>query len=107
MSDLIAVLNRTEQLFNEGHDGVLATVVRTQGSAYRRPGARLVCDFHGASVGGISGGCLEADIRKKGWWRTAHGPTLVAYDSTSSESAWRSGLGCNGVIHVLQQRLSQ
>ncbi|MFL5330781.1 MAG: XdhC family protein [Gemmataceae bacterium] len=107
MSDLLAVLNRAEQLIRQGQDGLLATVVKTEGSAYRRAGARLLVDRQGGRVGGISGGCLEGDILKKGWWRTERGPTLVTYDSTGTEeTAWRSGGGCNGIVQVLLQRIS-
>jgi xanthine/CO dehydrogenase XdhC/CoxF family maturation factor len=37
---------------------VLATVVNVHGSAYRRPGARLLIAPSGA-VGGLRAGCLE------------------------------------------------
>jgi xanthine dehydrogenase accessory factor len=38
-------------------DAVLATVVRTEGSAYRKPGAMMLICEDGRSVGMISGGC--------------------------------------------------
>ena len=40
---------------------MLATVVRVVGSAYRRPGARMLLLSGGESVGVVSGGCLESD----------------------------------------------
>ncbi|MFY4783734.1 XdhC family protein, partial [Aliarcobacter butzleri] len=39
---------------------VIATVVKTQGSAYRQVGARMLISSTGESWGTISGGCLEA-----------------------------------------------
>ncbi|MGC1332074.1 XdhC family protein, partial [Pseudomonas sp.] len=38
-------------------DAVLATVVKVQGSAYRRPGARMVIPRVGNPSGTVSGGC--------------------------------------------------
>ena len=106
MRELRDVLDAAGRLAAGGAEGVLATVVRVEGSTYRRPGARLLVGPNGAWVGGVSGGCLEGDLVRKGWWRTEHGPVVVAYDSTAdADTAWRLGLGCNGVVHVLLERV--
>lgn len=85
---------------------VLATVVRVEGSAYRRPGARMLIHPQGAGIGSISGGCLEGDLRRKAaWWTSEQPVALRVYDTTSDDDAvWEFGLGCNGVIHVLLER---
>lgn len=87
---------------------LLASVVKTIGSTYRRPGARLLGDEAGWRAGGVSGGCLERDILGRGWWRTADGPTVVVYDSTTDEDdpAGGYGLGCQGQISVLLERVA-
>ena len=85
---------------------MLATVVGTQGSTYRRPGARMLLTEEGWAAGSISGGCLEGDVVRTAWERTAQGPVLVTYDSTADEDiVWGFGLGCNGVVQVLFERL--
>ncbi len=86
---------------------VLATVVSTSGSTYRRPGARLLLSAERWIAGGISGGCLERDVLSKAWWRTREGPVVITYDSTSAddEETWTFGLGCNGRVDVLLERL--
>jgi len=85
--------------------GVLATVVHVEGSAYRRPGARMLIQPDGSRIGSISGGCLEGDVARKAAWWTADGPVLRVYDTMSDDDAvWEFGLGCNGVIHVLLER---
>lgn len=87
---------------------VLATVVRVQGSAYRRPGARMLLDGGTWLAGAVSGGCLESDVAKKALWRTESGAAIVTYDATldDDEITWGFGLGCNGVVDVLIERLS-
>ena len=88
--------------------GVLATVLHVEGSAYRRPGARMLISADGrARIGTISGGCLEGDLTKKAAWWTAQGdPVVRVYDTLSDEEAvWEFGLGCNGIIHVLLERV--
>jgi len=56
-------------------------------------------------IGTISGGCLEADVSRKGWWTTAAGPVVRVYDTVSDDDAvWEFGLGCQGVIEILLER---
>ncbi|MEZ0389945.1 MAG: XdhC family protein, partial [Verrucomicrobium sp.] len=44
----------------------LATLVRTAGSTYRKPGARLLVHENGDTTGVLSGGCLEEEIGRIG-----------------------------------------
>ena len=92
-----------------GREAVLATVVKVEGSAYRRPGARMLVSRFGRPEGTISGGCLEAEVAKKAWWLTEAGPALRSYSTAeaddASEEALSFGLGCNGKVHVLFERL--
>jgi xanthine dehydrogenase accessory factor len=87
---------------------VLATVVAVSGSAYRRPGARMVMGEEGWLAGGVSGGCLEGDIIRKAFFWTATGPRVQRYDSTGDnveeEDALSFALGCNGVVDVMLER---
>lgn len=85
----------------------LATVVHVQGSAYRRPGARMLIRPDGMRVGCVSGGCLDGDVARKAWWATEHDRAAVrVYDTTSDDDArWELGLGCNGIVHVLLERV--
>ncbi|EIK97167.1 xanthine dehydrogenase accessory factor [Pseudomonas sp. M47T1] len=92
-------------------DAVLATVVKVQGSAYRRPGARMVIPRVGNPSGTVSGGCLESEVARKAWWLSEQGPKVVAYstaedeDEPQDEAAFNFGLGCNGTVFVLMERL--
>jgi len=90
-----------------GREAVLATVVKVEGSSYRSAGARMLIFADGSSVGTISGGCLESHVIKRAWWLTEDGATACRYDTTADEDAqWAFGLGCNGVVHVLLERVS-
>ena len=66
MKELKNIFEKYGQIKETNHtSAALVTVVRVEGSSYRRTGARmLVCD-DGTWVGGISGGCLEGDALKR------------------------------------------
>lgn len=85
-------------------DAVLATVVHVHGSAYRRPGARMLIASDGTRIGTVSGGCLETEVVRKAWWWTEGGPTIRVFDNATEDAARDFGLGCNGVITVLLER---
>lgn len=107
MTEIERILAAYDGARSRGVESLLATVVHVQGSTYRRPGARLLLTADGESVGTISGGCLEKEVHRKAWWHTAAGkPALVRYDTRSGEdAAFEFGLGCQGVVDVLLERL--
>jgi xanthine/CO dehydrogenase XdhC/CoxF family maturation factor len=108
MRELSRVLAELERAERAGTPLVLATVVNVEGSTYRRPGARLLVSEDRWLAGGVSGGCLEDDVLKRAFWRTARGePVLVTYDSRSEDDgAWAQALGCNGLVEVVMERLT-
>lgn len=146
MNQIADILKLAGEAQQQNVDAVLATVVHTEGSAYRRAGAMMLICEDGRSVGMISGGCLEPHIIKRAFWLTRHGANVQVYqtgedieytdngeaketeqsahvandeflsdnpDSTSND--WEDdineldemnfGLGCNGRVHVLFERL--
>ena len=136
MNQIADILELATQAIQKNIDAVLATVVRTEGSAYRQPGAMMLICADGRSVGMISGGCLEPHIIKRAFWLTRHGASVQVYqtgddigyhknsDSDSTvvkdvsvkdedmseddflEGEINFGLGCNGRVHVLFERLA-
>ena len=68
----------------------------------------MLLSREGRLAGSVSGGCLEGDILQKAWWRTEQGAAIVTYDSTDADEdvVWGFGLGCNGVVQVLLERVS-
>src|SRR5881275_1897345 len=97
------ILGRLAELTAAGGRAALATVVSISGSAYRRPGAKFLIEETGGTLGSVSGGCLEADVREiaKGVMETG-APSLRHYSTGADEDmVWGLGLGCNGLVDVL------
>ena len=126
MNQVADILKLASEVQQHNIDAVLATVVRTEGSAYRRAGAMMLICADGRSVGMISGGCLEPHIIKRAFWLTRNGANVQVYQTGDeqldeevgyvdnsdfeNESNFTSelnfGLGCNGKVHVLFERLT-
>jgi len=73
----------------------LATLVQTKGSTYRKPGARLLVDSEGGTLGVLSGGCLEEEIARHGQKVIVDAsPVLLSFDT-------RRLYGCDGQLKIL------
>lgn len=107
MKEIQAIVEALDGVERQYGIAALATVVNAKGSTYRRPGARMLIAQSGCMVGTISGGCLEGDVFERAQQVILSGePTVVKYDTTSGEDiVWGLGLGCNGVVQVLIERL--
>ncbi len=107
MTELDRLLLAYDQHRAAGQACALATVVDVEGSAYRRPGARMLVAEDGQITGAISGGCLEGDARRRA--RQAiqqQRPTVVTYDTTDDEDPRHGmGPGCQGVVRILLEPL--
>jgi len=109
MNEVRALVEAFDEANKRGERCALATVVSVEGSAYRRPGARMLVCESGTSTGTISAGCLESDVIEHAKRVISTGATkLVEYNtaSTSDEMAWGLGLGCNGIVRVLVEPLA-
>jgi len=105
MSELKNILELWKSAGAAGDDVCLATVIGVEGSAYRRPGARMLLTSAGRRAGTVSGGCLEAEIAKKAWWLTEQGPSVQRYSSFFDDDGdLPYGLGCGGTVVVLLER---
>ena len=103
MTETQAIIDSYRRAAAGNARAALATVVRVEGSAYRRPGARMLFTEKGERTGVLSGGCLERDVCERAAKVIETGrPVVVRYDTTSDDDiVWGLGLGCNGVINVL------
>ncbi len=87
---------------------VLASIIETQRSSYRKTGAMMLINSMGKSYGLLSGGCLEADLirqAQKCWHQNT--PITVCYDmQDDTDIAWQLGIGCGGLVKVLLQPIN-
>jgi len=98
-----------DRLDDDGTD-VLATIVDVEGNAYRRPGAKMLLEEGGTGVGSITAGCLEDElVTVGGRVRETGRPELVTYDllEDDEDDVWGMGVGCNGLIEVLLEPLTE
>jgi len=77
-----------------GQAMALATLVRAQGSSYRRVGARMLVASDGTRVGSLSAGCLEEEVAACAL-QVIHSrnPTMMSFDT-------RRRFGCDGNIEI-------
>ena len=120
MREMIEIVKAFDQLTGDGKSASLATVVAVGGSSYRRPGAKMLIAADGRTWGGISGGCLERDVARRGRavLETLE-PILCRYDTTETPDDDAEGtalldlgrtpgvmLGCRGVIDLCVEPVS-
>jgi xanthine/CO dehydrogenase XdhC/CoxF family maturation factor len=82
---------------------VLATVVATAGSTYRKPGARMLIMDDGTCLGLLSGGCLEADLKIHAQEVLLGGAArALEYDMRGPDDIlFGIGAGCEGAMRIL------
>lgn len=87
---------------------VLATIVRTAGSTYRKAGAQMLITQQGEYAGLLSGGCLEGDLREHARQVLASGQArIIQYDMRSADDQlFGLGAGCEGAMDILLQCVS-
>lgn len=107
-TNLPALVERYGELRQKYDSLVLATIIETMGSTYRKAGARMLITPEAKFFGLLGGGCFEADL-------LAHAAEvfetrenkIVFYDMRAPEDEiWGLGLGCNGAVRILLQYIS-
>jgi xanthine dehydrogenase accessory factor len=107
MKEILSIIDAYKILAKSGEYGVLASVVYTQGSTYRVPGARALILSNNEIIGLVGGGCLEVDLLAQARSvRETGNPQRIHYDNTSdADVIWGLGLGCAGVVDVLLEQV--
>ena len=98
-----------EQERSAGADLVIAIIVATEGSTYRKPGAFMLLSSSGRRAGLLSGGCLEGDLHEHALKMLADDRRCMMhrYDNRSSDDPiWGLGLGCEGSMTIFLLRCS-
>ncbi|MEX6688843.1 XdhC family protein [Danxiaibacter flavus] len=104
LNDIVAAYDRAVL---QKKQTALVSVVKVDGSSYRRPGARMLVTEDGEITGAISGGCLEGDaLRKAQLAMFEKRNKLEIYDTTDDEdNKLGIQLGCNGIVYILFEPL--
>lgn len=109
----VSSIREAQQIFdaifqaeNNGHQSCLLMITQVKGSAYRRPGAKMMMADDGRMVGTLSGGCLEGDLYHwaEGAMKTQI-PEIHHYDLVEDDM-WGLGIGCKGEIDVLVEPIT-
>lgn len=90
-----------------GRAVALCTLVRVEGSFYRRPGARMAFTAAGASAGVLSGGCLDNELQRRALASLASGAcTLASFTLGDDSDVFLGyGSGCPGRVEVFIEPL--
>jgi xanthine dehydrogenase accessory factor len=106
-SPLAPLARDFRELRSRGEPFVLATVVSTEGSTYRKAGTQmLIADAKPRGL--LSGGCLEVDLVEHARDVLESGkPRLASYDMRGEDDGlFGIGSGCEGAMRILLQRVA-
>jgi xanthine dehydrogenase accessory factor len=95
------ILPTLERWTGDGLRVATATVVRTERSAPRDPGAALAVSEKGEVAGSVTGGCVEPDVYEQAREVLAGGPARLQTYGIADEEAFEVGLPCGGTVHIL------
>jgi xanthine/CO dehydrogenase XdhC/CoxF family maturation factor len=100
--ETVSVLHGAIEAQRRGTPCALVVLTKVKGSAFRRPGAKLLIHADGTMTGNVSGGCLENDLRERALAAMQTGaPAEVHYNTGSDEDTiWGLGLGCDGELDL-------
>lgn len=103
MKELNDIILAYDKAVLQNKQMALVTVVRVDGSSYRRPGARMLVTDDRIVTGAISGGCLEGDALQKAQFAMFQQKNKLEIYDTTDDGNNRLGiqLGCNGIVYIL------
>ena len=103
-SEIIETIRRVQKSDSQA---VIAHIVSVEGSAYRRPGAKMVVSENRVGIGNITAGCLEGEVLDIASKVLETGkPLIQTYDLMQDrDDMWGLGVGCNGVIDILLEQI--
>jgi len=93
---VLAVLTDTD----DGQKKALVTIIRRQGSAPRKAGAKMAVLEDGRCVGTVGGGCVEAELRSKAFQVMDAGVPCVCRVDLTNDNAMEEGMVCGGRVEA-------
>ncbi|MEH7376550.1 XdhC family protein [Neobacillus drentensis] len=105
MDDIYPIL----EVIDQPGQKVLATIVRVQGSAYKREGSSMLFCEDGKQFGMLTAGCLETDLTIKAQEVFIKQEAKMFHYNLADEDdmSWGQGNGCNGTIDILLEPVSE
>ena len=103
---MIDVLSTLERWVAEGLRAATATVVATERSAPRDPGAVLAVSDRGEVAGSVTGGCVEPAVYEEARDVLAGGPPRLLTYGIADEEAFEVGLPCGGTVRIFVDALA-
>jgi xanthine dehydrogenase accessory factor len=97
MRDILETLARWKA---SGAKVATATVVSTERSAPRDPGAMLAVSESGDVAGSVTGGCVEPAVFEEAREVLAGGEARLRTYGIADEEAFEVGLPCGGTVHI-------
>jgi xanthine dehydrogenase accessory factor len=94
------ILDTVERWTADGVRTALATLVRTERSSPRQPGAAMAVSEHGDVAGSLTGGCVEPAIYEEARAVLTGEPARLSSYGIPDEHAFEAGLPCGGTVHV-------
>lgn len=99
------ILPAIQRWLDAGDQVAVATVVKVDGTAPRREGAKLAVSSNGEMAGSVSGGCVEGAVFEEAMRVLKSGkPVLLQYGITA-DMLTDVGLSCGGAISVFVEPL--
>jgi xanthine dehydrogenase accessory factor len=99
------VLETLERWTEEGLKVATATVVSTERSAPRDPGAVLAVSEKGEVAGSVTGGCVEPAVYEEAQAVLGGGPPRLVTYGIADDEAFEVGLPCGGTVHIFVDAL--
>lgn len=99
------VLDTVDQWLSDGKKVAVATLIETERSAPRDPGAVLAVSDKMEVAGSVSGGCVEPAVIEKAMEVIDTGIPMRITHGITDEEACAVGLTCGGTVHLFVERL--
>ena len=99
------ILPAVERWRADGQKVAVATVVKVEGTAPRREGAKLVVAENGEMAGSVSGGCVEGAVLEEALRVLKTGQPVLCQYGITADMLTDVGLSCGGAISVYVEPL--
>lgn len=86
---------------------ILCTIIATEGSSYRKEGAKKIIDPSGKSAGLLSGGCLENEIIRLACEMNSDREEHIFDTTADTDRVFGYATGCEGKITVEYRKVNR